>query len=226
MKNERGFSVFEMVATAGIVAVAAAVATPSIIKANRSYQLSSAAQQVSQAFEAAKFEALRNNTTQSVLIDPASNTITINGKDIQLPDGVTFQTQQDSNDVPNMIRNASDNGISGQQTDETKSVSFPRRSGDNKYEATFNSRGMPNVQPGAVNWLYLSNPNGEKVAITLTSAGSTNTWRKKRADDSWKDSSGRDGGGGSSCGSNSGSSNSGSGSSNSGSGSSNSGSGS
>ena len=213
MKNERGFTAFEMVAVVGMVAVSAAMAAPSVIRANRSYQLNAAAQQVSQAFQSAKFEALRNNSSQTVLIDPVANAVTINGRTINLPAGVTFQTQQSSTEIPNVIRTAAANGetgtVSGQQADDTMAVSFPRRASDNKYVATFNSRGMPNVQPGAVNWIYLVNPNGERVAITLSSAGSTNTWRK-RGEGSWKDSAGNDGGG---------SSNSGSGSSNSGSGS-------
>ncbi len=211
MRKERGFSALEMVATLGIITVGAAVATPSIIKANRSYQLNSAAQQVAQAFQAAKFEALRNNSSQTVLIDPTARTITIGGRTINLPAGVTFETQTSTTELPDVIRNATDNGITGQQTDGKKSVSFPLRTTDNKYEATFNSRGMPNVQPGAVNWLYLVNTNGEKVAVTLTSAGSTNLWRKK-GDDNWKDTAGNDGGGGSSSNSGSGSNNSGSGS--------------
>ncbi len=205
MKNERGFSVFEMVTVAGMVAVSVAVATPSVIQANRSYQLNSAAQQVSQAFQSAKYEALRNNSSETVLIDPVANTVTINGRTINLPAGVTFQTQQSSTEIPTVIKNAAVNGetgvISGQQANDKMAVSFPLRASDNKYVATFNSRGMPNVQPGAVNWIYLVNPNGEKVAITLSSAGSANTWRKKGSSN-WKDSAGNDGGG---SGSNSGS---------------------
>jgi prepilin-type N-terminal cleavage/methylation domain-containing protein len=213
MKTEQGFSALEMVAVAGIIGVAAAIAAPSVIKSNRSYKLEAAAQQVAQAFQSAKYEAIRNNASQTVLIDQANNTITINGNTIQLPAGVTFQTQQSSTDVPTEIRAAALNGetgtIAGQTSNEKVAVSFPMRTSDNKYVATFNSRGMPNVTPGAVNWIYLVNPDGEKVAITLSSAGSTNTWRKK-GDTNWKDSSGNVDSG---CNSGSGSSNSGSGNS-------------
>ncbi len=196
MKRERGFSAFEMVAVAGMVGICAAAAAPSVIKANRSYQLNSAAQQVSQAFQSAKFEALRNNSSQTVLIDPVANTVTINGRAINLPAGVTFQTQQSSTAIPSVIRSAAANSatISGQESNDKKSVSFPLRAADNKYVATFNSKGMPNVQPGAVNWIYLVNSNGERVAITLSSAGSTNTWRKNGTE-AWKDSAGVNGGG-------------------------------
>ena len=195
MKKERGFSAFEMVTVTGIVAISLAAAAPSVIKANRSYQLNAAAQSVSQAFQSAKYEALRNNSTQTVLIDPVANTVTINGRTINLPAGVTFQTQQSSSEIPNVIRTAATNAITGQQSNDKMMVSFPLRTSDNKYEATFNSRGMPNVQPGTVNWIYMVNPNGEKVAITLTSAGSANTWRKNGTGN-WKDLAGNDGGGG------------------------------
>lgn len=192
MKKERGFSAFEMVTVTGMVAISVAVAAPSVIKANRSYQLNSAAQQVSQAFQSAKYEALRNNSSQTVLIDPAANTVTINGRTINLPAGVTFQAQQSSTEIPAVIRTAAANGITGQQSNDKAAVSFPQRSSDNKYEAIFSSRGMPNVQPGVVNWIYMVNSNGEKVAITLTSAGSANTWRKNSAG-AWKDLAGNGG---------------------------------
>ena len=178
-----------MVIVTGMVAVSMAMAAPSVIKANRSYQLNAAAQQVSQAFQSAKYEALRNNSSQTVLIDPAANTVTINGRTINLPAGVTFQTQQSSTEIPTVIKNAAANPVTEQQSNDKIAVSFPLRSADNQYVATFNSRGMPNVQPGVVNWIYMVNSNGEKVAITLTSAGSANTWRKN-GQGTWKDSAG------------------------------------
>lgn len=194
MKKEKGFTAIEMVTMLGIIGVTAAMAAPSIIKSNRSYKLNTAAQDVAQAFQAARFEAIRNNSSQTVLIDKANSTITINGRAIKLPDGITFQTQTSSSDVPNEIKTAATNGsngtVSGQETNEKTAVSFPYDSSASKYVATFTSHGLPSVQPGVVNWLYLVNSNGEKVAITLTSAGSTNTWRKNASTGSWKDSAG------------------------------------
>lgn len=194
MNRERGFTAFEMVTVTAIIGVAVAASSPSIIKANRSYRLNTATQEVAQAFQAARFEAIRNNASQTILIDMVNNTITINGNTIKLPTGVTFQTQTSSSDVPTEIRTAAANGVngtvSGQQSNEKIAVSFPYDSTTSKYVATFNSRGMPNVQPGALNWLYLVNTDSEKVAITLSSAGSTKSWRKKDSSSSWKDSAG------------------------------------
>lgn len=198
MKKERGFTAFEMVTVTAIIGVAVAAASPSIIKSNRSYKLNTAAQQVAQAFQSARFEAIRNNSSQTVLIDKTNSTITITGRTIKLPDGVTFQTQVSSSDVPTEIKNAAINGgngtVVGQESNEKTAVSFPYNSTNSKYVATFNSRGMPNVQPGAVNWLYLVNADSEKVAITLSSAGSTNTWRKNTSTGTWKDTAGNSGG--------------------------------
>ena len=197
MKHEKGFTAIEMVTMVGIIGVAAAVTAPSMIKSNRSYRLNTAAQQVAQAFQSARFEAIRNNSSQTVLIDKTNSTITINGQTITLPNGVTFQTQTSSSDVPSEIKTAAANGtngtVSGQETNEKTAVSFPYNSTSSKYVATFNSRGLPNVQPGVLNWLYLVNTNGEKIAITLTSAGSTNTWRKNSSSGSWKDGAGKAG---------------------------------
>ena len=192
MKNAYGFTALEMVTVTGIIGIAVAVATPSIIKANRSYQLNTAAQEVCQAFESARFEAIRNNNSQTVLFDQANNTITIYGRVIQLPAGVSFQTQA-SNNVPNTIKTAATNGangtLPGQETNERAAVSFPLRTADNVNVATFNSRGMPSVQPGILNWVYLVNSNDEKVAVTLSSAGSMNVWRQKDSS-TWIDSAG------------------------------------
>jgi prepilin-type N-terminal cleavage/methylation domain-containing protein len=198
MKTERGFSALEMITVTGILGIAAAVATPSIIKTNRSYKLNEAAQQVAQAFQSAKYEAIRNNASQTVLIDQANRTITINGYTVQLPTGVSFQTQQSSTDVPDVIKTAAENGeagtVQGQTTNVKVAVSFPLRPSDNKYEAIFTSRGLPNVNPGTLNWVYLANSDGERVAITISSAGSTNVWRKKETEE-WIDFAGHSGGG-------------------------------
>lgn len=195
MKKENGFTAIEMVTMVAIVGVAAAVTAPNIIKSNRSYKLNTAAQDVAQAFQSARFEAIRNNSSQSVYLDKTNNTLTINGRTIQLPAGVTFQAQTSSTDLPAEIKSAASNGssgtISGQQSNEKSAISFPYDSSTSKYVATFNSRGLPNVQPGALNWLYLVNADGEKVAITLSSAGSTNTWRKNGSSGSWKDGAGK-----------------------------------
>lgn len=204
MRKERGYTALEMVTVTGIMGVVVAAATPSIIKSNRSYKLNAAAQEVAQAFESARFEALRNNSSQTVLLDKVNNTITINGRTIKLPEGVTFQTQTSTNEVPDVIRTAAANGVNGtvagQESNEKTAISFPYRSTDAKYVATFNSRGMPSVQPGAMNWIYLANLDGEKIAITLSSAGSTNTWRKNGSG-AWKDGAGNSGGGASGTGS-------------------------
>ncbi len=198
MKKERGFTAFEMVTVTAIIGVAVAAASPSIIKSNRSYKLNAAAQQVAQSFQSARFEAIRNNSSQTVLIDKTNSTITINGRTIKLPEGVTFQTQTSSTDVPAEILSAAANGgngtVVGQESNEKTAVSFPYNSSTSKYVATFNSRGMPTVQPGALNWLYLVNTDGEKIAITLSSAGSTNTWRKNTSTGTWKDGAGKSGG--------------------------------
>lgn len=204
MRKERGYTAIEMVTVTGMIGIVVAAAAPSIVKSNRSYKLNTAAQQVTQAFESARFEALRNNSSQTVLLDLANNTFTINGRTTKLPEGVTFQPQTSSSEVPDVVKNAAANGgagiIVGQEPNEKLAISFPYRTSDAKYVATFNSRGLPNVQPGVVNWIYLTNTDGEKVAITLSSAGSTNTWRKNGSG-VWKDGAGNSGGGASGTGS-------------------------
>jgi Tfp pilus assembly protein FimT len=197
MKQERGFTAFEMVTVTGMIGVAVAIATPNIMRANRSFKLNAAAQEIRSVFQTAKSEALRVNSQQTILFDVVNHTILLNGQLHPLPEGVRFQTQT-TTDVPDVIKTAAANGASGalagQEANEKTVVSFPLRTADNKYVATFNSRGLPQVNPGIVNWLYLVNSDGEQVAITLTSAGSTNTWRRKGSDP-WQDLAGNHSGG-------------------------------
>lgn len=181
-----GFSAMEMVVTASIVMVAAATGAPSLIKANRAYQLNSAAQQVTQALQTAKFDAIRNNTSQMVIFDTANNTMTVNGRLVTLPRGVTFASLSSETTAPNSVAKGAENkeSIGADQCGNKRlAISFPTPSGyvSTLKVATFNSKGLPNVQPGTINWVYLKNVDGEQMAITLTSAGSTRTLQKKES---------------------------------------------
>ena len=194
MRKEKGFSLLETMVVSGVVLVASAATLPSIVKTSKQYQLKAATQQIDQALQAAKYDAIRENTSKSVYFDLTNNRFTMsNGTVIQLPDGITF-SGPGSTSAPSMIVNGAAAGtaaeLATQQSNSKMSCSFPvDPTSSNKRMATFTPRGVPSVEPGAFNWVYLKNGDSEMSAITLSSAGSTASFNKM-AHSSWKSSSG------------------------------------
>ena len=186
MRKEKGFSLLETMVVSGVVLVASAAAAPSVIKASRQYQLNSTAQQINQALQTAKFDAIRTNSSKTVIFNAATNKLTLcNGREVQLPSGVTFSNLPSSMEAPQSVKTAAENGITGQTTNEKAWGSFPVGANSNIVVATFNSRGIPNVTPGTYNWVNLTNSDGKRVMVTLSSAGSTRTLART-VDEKWK----------------------------------------
>jgi Tfp pilus assembly protein FimT len=69
-RHATGFSVIELVVVIFIIMAISAIAIPQIMTTLRTYQLSSAASQVSDAIKFARFEAIRRNTNSSFLASP------------------------------------------------------------------------------------------------------------------------------------------------------------
>jgi prepilin-type N-terminal cleavage/methylation domain-containing protein len=65
--RDKGFSLVELVVVVGIIMVISAVAVPQILTTLRTYQVSSAAAQISDAIKFARLEAIRRNSTMSFL---------------------------------------------------------------------------------------------------------------------------------------------------------------
>lgn len=187
-KQEVGFSLLELIGAVTIVAVASAVSMPSILKAVQGYRLKAAASQIDDAFQSAKFAAMQANATRKVFINPTAKTVAVGAATsataVALPYGISFTTI--SVTAPSIVSSAATNAgtIGGQQcATSTSSVSFPLTSGSTTtYEMAFSSRGLPTgtgaaLNPGTVHWVYLTNSNGDLMAVTVTSAGSSQIWR-------------------------------------------------
>lgn len=191
-RYSRGLTMLELGVVMGIIGVASAILAPNMLKAMRTYRLNGAAQQVADAFSTAKFTAVRANTTQSVFFNTTTNAIAVGqttaATAIPLPAGITFVTTASAVGAPSLAATAITNAgsITGQPTDPHLSVSFPAVTGQTNFkQAGFTSRGLPNVTPGAVNWVYLTNTQNEMIAITITSAGSTRIWRWNASSSTW-----------------------------------------
>lgn len=190
--HSRGFTLLELGIVTAIIGVASAILAPNMLKAMRTYRLNAAAQQVADAVQTAKFTAVRANTTQSAFFNTTTNAVAVGQTTAAtatvLPAGVTFVTTASAVTAPSIAATAITNAgsITGQQTNAHISVSFPTVTGQTNFcQASFTSRGLPNVTAGAVNWVYLTNTQGEIMAVTITSAGSTRIWRWNSSTSTW-----------------------------------------
>jgi prepilin-type N-terminal cleavage/methylation domain-containing protein len=172
MRNAKGFSLLELMIVLGIVLVVSAISVPSLIKANRGYQLQSSAREIAQAFQAAKFKAIGTNSSKTVSINTATNSfVSSTGTTTALPSNVKFEALPSSMTSPAIVQIACGNTLAEQETDAKLATSLEVGATPDQFEVSFSSKGIPKVEPGVVNWLYLSNQDGERVAVILTSAG-------------------------------------------------------
>lgn len=200
MKKERGFSMMEVMTVCAIIGVMTTMAVPSVMRSIRSQRLISGAQQVAQALQSAKFEAIRTNNRAQIQLDTTSNTlqlVTWSGSTstaaaaVALPPEVQLSDLPSTMTAPSVITSAASNAgtITGQESNSRKAVSFPLSS--SVRVATFTTRGLPgntdgtNVYPGLVNWVHLTNSLGERMVVTITSAGSVQTWRWNASSSQW-----------------------------------------
>lgn len=172
MRTETGFSMLETLGVILVFSVLAAICAPSVTKANRAYQLTSSAQQIAQEIQRAKINALSQTSRQTLVFNTTKNTITAHGTQITLPDGIRFEALPSTVMPPTMVQQAAQNSIAltSQQSDARSVVSLPDLA--TQHEFAMNAKGLPEVEPGVVNWLYLVNRDGQRAAITITSAGS------------------------------------------------------
>lgn len=180
MRKENGHSLIELLVVLLIIGIIVTIAVPNMTRASRSYRLHTSAQQIAQALQAAKISSISNNTARKVIFNTTNNSLTApSGRQILLPADVRFAQLSGNVTAPALITNASSksSSLTGQKSDATLAVSFPQGATSQKFEAAFNSRGIPEVTPGVTNWVYLTNTDGEVIAVVLTSAGSTEILR-------------------------------------------------
>lgn len=182
MRKEQGYSLIELIGVTAILAIVVVIAVPNLSKANRAYQLNATAQQIAQHLQAAKQDALGKNTTRRIQLNTNNQSMTASsGTPIEFPTTVHIEALPSDIPAPALIQNAALNtdALAFQEGNPRASLSLPEGTVAGVHELAFNAKGLPAVDPGVLHWMYLTNQDGQRVAITISSAGSTSilTWR-------------------------------------------------
>ncbi len=159
LRPQAGFSLLEILIVVAVVIVLAAISIPLISSWVAQYRLDIAAQQVADSLQTAKMQAVSKTRRRELLFDVTGNRLGIEGSTlVELPGGVKFDT-----------------GGVGVPPDPAvvlgQAVTFPSVDDETGLRAAaFTGKGIPDVDPGTVYAVFLTNTAGTK-AVVVTSAG-------------------------------------------------------
>lgn len=154
-----GFTTLEILIVIAVIVILAAISIPLISHWVAQYRLGIAAQQVADSLQTAKMQAVSKTRRRELLFDVEGSRLGIEGSTLlDLPGGVRFDAGG--------VTVAPDPAI---QMDLP--VTFPTVDADTGLRAAaFTGKGLPDVDPGKVYAVFLTNSAGTK-AVVVTSAG-------------------------------------------------------
>ena len=146
-----------------VVAILSAIAIPLINSWLQQYRLDIAAQQIADGLQTAKMQAVAKTRRRELLFDVPGNRAGLDGAElINLPSGVRFDTGG--------VSASPEPGVG-----TSEPVTFPATEGNASLRAAgFTGRGLPDIDPGTTNAVYLTNTSGTRVVL-MTSAGNIKT---------------------------------------------------
>jgi prepilin-type N-terminal cleavage/methylation domain-containing protein len=178
-RQERGFSMIELMIVCVILAIIAAFAVPNIAQIVNNYKLDAAGHSVASLLQQARTQAVQTNlpayvnysngsvNMAFVVTDPSSTTYTSGNPDVALPSTVSFQPASGSS-----FHSQLDTYLGG---------GTPQLGGT----IGFNARGLPCIAganptvcttaTAGFEWFMQSNAGWE--AVTVTPAGRIKSWR-------------------------------------------------
>lgn len=189
MKLQKGYSVVELVLVVAVLGVVFAIAVPNLMRANRNKKLIETGREIVHLLQEAKFKAVADNSSKKVIINTNNNTIQAStGMLLTLPSDVHFTTLPGNIEAPQQVKTAVDQAaaLATQKDDAKISASFADGTATGIFQAEFDAKGLPNVEPGVVNWVYLENGEGLKLAVIMTSAGACEVLQYNSSSQTWK----------------------------------------
>ena len=158
-QRQRGFSLVEIAVVVLVIALLAAVAIPAVTYWLEQYRLGFAAQQVADSLQSTKMAAVAKTQKAALLFDVDGNRLGREGSTLaDLPAGVVFGLPEHAT--------APDADV-----DMSGPVTFPVLPENGGLRAAaFTGRGLPDVDPGEVYAVFLTNSTGSS-AVLMTSAG-------------------------------------------------------
>lgn len=189
MKLQKGYSVVELMMVMVVLGIVFAIAVPSLISANRNKRLMESGREIVQVMHEARFKAIAENSSKKIQINTSNNTIqTSKGEVIALPKGIRFKALDHGIEPPAQIKDAVSKcgSLKTQEDDPETITSFEKSSGNGIYKAEFDAKGLPKVEPGVVNWVYLVNDEAQPIAVLMTSAGACEVMQYNSKTKTWK----------------------------------------
>lgn len=204
-RQQAGFTLYELLVVITIILIIAAIATPTLMRTIRNYQMEAAARQVSNMILTARYEAMRRNRRVCTLYQQVGGETRF-GLDINGPDKDPCDDAAptlDANDPFTVTQRTImwyRNGIpaiSGQNGlpvayDEPSEATAPNP----RYRITFSPRGTVAVfGGGAWNlattvqmielWRMVGNSDVDRILITVTPMGRTKLYRWDYGGNQW-----------------------------------------
>ena len=178
-KDERGFSLTELVVAIAVALVLMGIGMPSFLRAYHTYQLSNAASQTADILRFTRYEAIRRNMQLSCQIQPYAGdpTMTILWTD-------TVKNNQPDPTEQQILLGSGGNLVNGAGVPGVATLTAAANITGGTFSVppggtpiTFDARGA--VNPQNVNMLYLASTNAPEAgyrAVLLMPAGSIELW--------------------------------------------------
>ena len=171
-RADHGFTVLEIMIVVAVVIILSAISLPLIWSWIAEYRLGNAAQQVADSLQHTKMQAVSKTRRRELVFDVTGNRLGIEGSTlVGLPGGVAFDTGGVTVPPDPAVQMGTP-------------VTFPSVDAETGLRAAaFTGKGIPDVDPGTVYAVFLTNSAGTK-AVVVTSAGNVRvrswdgtTWR-------------------------------------------------